>query len=171
MNPRSDDEDHAPVVEEALPGRNETKGSLEDSTADSSPLRQGIPSGNGERILVVDDEKLNLELTKELLKHWSYVPLLAESGEEALEVLKREKGGVDLVILDLNMPGMGGYRCLQEMLLMEPDLKVIIASGYSSNQEVAESLDSGAAGFLAKPYHYHEMVEKIRQSLGAKRQI
>lgn len=121
--------------------------------------------GRGEKILIVDDEKLLLEMAGELLGRFGYAPILAESGEQALEILKREKTAVDLAILDLSMPGMGGYRCLKEMLGMSPGLKVIIASGYSANRKVKETLRSGAAGFIAKPYHYNDMLKKIRETL------
>jgi CheY-like chemotaxis protein len=165
MNSTSDENKHRISEEEVQQER--TRGPGYEASPSVRP--QDIPRGSGERILVVDDEKVQRELIKDLLGRFSYVALLAESGEEAIEVLEREKGGVDLVILDLSMPGMGGYRCLQEMLRMKPDLKVIIATGYSA--QVRETLNSGAAGFLAKPYHYHEMIMKIRQSLHEKRQI
>lgn len=132
--------------------------------------REEIPGGNGERILVVDDEQLLLEMVGEVLTKFGYVPILAESGEKAIDILKERGRGVDLVILDLSMPGMGGYRCLKEMLLMDPALKVIIASGYSANQKVRETLDSGAAGFIAKPYHYSDMMKKISDFLAVKRE-
>jgi PAS domain S-box-containing protein len=124
--------------------------------------------GSGEKILVVDDEKLLLEMVGDFLGRFGYVPILAESGEQAIEALTKEKGGVDLAILDLSMPGMGGYRCLKEMLGMVPGLKVIIASGYSANRKVRETLRAGAAGFIAKPYHYNDMLKKIRDSLRPK---
>jgi PAS domain S-box-containing protein len=121
--------------------------------------------GSGEKILVVDDEKLLLEMVGDLLGRFGYVPILAESGERAIEILRVERGRVELAILDLSMPGMGGYRCLKEMLGMSPGLKVIIASGYSDDQKVRETLRSGAAAFIAKPYHYNDMLKKIRDSL------
>jgi len=127
--------------------------------------KDDVLGGNGERILVVDDEPLLLEMVGDLLNRFGYVPIAAESGERAIEILKAETGLIDLVILDLSMPGMGGYRCLKEMLGMKPDLKVIIASGYSANRKVRETLDSGAAGFIAKPYHYNDMLKKIREFL------
>jgi len=101
----------------------------------------------------------------DLLSRFGYVPIVAESGERAIEILQGEKGLIDLVIMDLSMPGMGGYRCMKEMLGMKPDLKVIIASGYSANRNVRDTLKSGAAGFIAKPYHYNDMLRKIREYL------
>ena len=123
------------------------------------------PPGGTERILLVDDEKLLLELLGELLGRFGYTPLFAESGESALEILKAEGSRIDMVVLDLSMPGMGGFRCLQEMLGMDPNLRVLIASGYSANRKVNEALKSGAAGFVAKPYHYSHMLQKIREIL------
>jgi CheY-like chemotaxis protein len=133
--------------------------------SDDRKKKEEVLCGNGERILVVDDEMLLLEMVGDLLCRFRYVPIKAESGERAIEILESEKGRIDLVILDLSMPGMGGYRCLKEMLGMQPDLKVIIASGYSANQKVRETLKSGAAGFIAKPYHYNDMLKKIRDFL------
>jgi DNA-binding NtrC family response regulator len=130
--------------------------------------RQAIPRGSGQKILVVDDEELLLEMVGDMLGHYSYVPILTNSGETAIEALKREKGEVELVILDLSMPGMGGHRCLEEMLRIEPNLKVIIASGYSAGKKLKETLNSGAAGFLAKPYHHYEIMAKISKFLGVK---
>lgn len=124
-----------------------------------------VLGGKGERILVVDDEVLILEMVGDLLTRFGYVPIVAESGERAIEILQGEKGLIDLVIMDLSMPGMGGYRCMKEMLGMKPDLKVIIASGYSANRNVRDTLKSGAAGFIAKPYHYNDMLRKIREFL------
>jgi DNA-binding NtrC family response regulator len=123
------------------------------------------PRGGTERILLVDDEKLLLELLAELLIQFGYTPLLAENGERALEVLKAEAGRIDMVVLDLNMPGMGGLRCLQEMLGMDPGLKVLISSGYAASRKVNEALKSGAAGFVAKPYNHAHILEKIREIL------
>ncbi|MBN1102949.1 MAG: PAS domain S-box protein, partial [Deltaproteobacteria bacterium] len=125
--------------------------------------------GGSERVLVVDDEKPLLEMLEELLIRFGYDPVLADSGERAIEILKSGKDKIDLVILDLSMPGMGGYRCLQEMIRIDPDLKVLIASGYSANKRVREVLRSGAAGFIAKPYHYHDLLKKIREFLDEKK--
>jgi len=130
---------------------------------------EDIPGGR-ERVLVVDDEKPLLEMLEELLIRFGYDPVLAESGERAIEILSSAKEKIDLVILDLSMPGMGGYRCLQEMIRIDPGLKVLIASGYSANRRVRDLLRSRAAGFIAKPYHYHDMLKKIREFLDEKRQ-
>ena len=63
------------------------------------------------------------------------------------------------------MPGMGGYRCLQRCLEINPDLKIIIASGYSINGQVKNTLEAGARGFIGKPYQINQMLKKIRSIL------
>ena len=63
------------------------------------------------------------------------------------------------------MPGMGGYKCLQELLKIDPEVKVIIASGYPKDAKVKEILESGAAGFIGKPYRLKDMLKKLRELL------
>jgi DNA-binding NtrC family response regulator len=125
---------------------------------------QELPCGT-ERILLVDDEKLLLELLGELLGRFGYTPLFAENGERALEVLNAERGRIDMVLLDLSMPGMGGFRCLQKIRVLYPDLRVLIASGYAANRKVGEALKWGAVGFVAKPFNHALILRKIRDVL------
>ena len=128
------------------------------------------PRGGTERILLVDDERLLLELLAELLVQFGYTPLVAENGERALEVLEAEGSRIDLVVLDLSMPGMGGLRCLHEMLGVNPSLKVLISSGYAASRKMNEAMKSGAAGFVVKPYNHAHILEKIREILDGGRQ-
>ncbi|MFW6037215.1 MAG: response regulator, partial [Desulfonatronovibrio sp.] len=118
-----------------------------------------------ETILVVDDETDIRELTRDALTPWGYTIKTASSGEQALEIFGREKSSIDLVVLDLNMPGMGGYRCLEEILRINPRAKVIIASGYMGEGQIRKSLDSGAAGYIGKPYQISELTAKVRDIL------
>ncbi|MFO7627430.1 MAG: transporter substrate-binding domain-containing protein [Candidatus Fermentibacteraceae bacterium] len=124
----------------------------------------GVVPGRGETILVIDDEALILEQSREFLTMSGYRVLTAESGEDALEVFE-ENSGTDLVLLDLNMPGMGGYRCLSELLKLSPDLKVLIVSGHSAFGQYGENLTRGARGFLSKPYRMAELAARIREVL------
>ncbi len=72
---------------------------------------------------------------------------------------------IQLVILDLNMPGMGGYRCMQKLLDLDAQAKILIASGYSTDSHARKALASGAVSFIGKPYHLHEMARKVRSAL------
>jgi CheY-like chemotaxis protein len=121
-----------------------------------------------ETILVVDDEPEIRELTEEALQSWGYTVLAAESGESALEVFSRRKSDIDLVILDLNMPGMGGIKCMEELLQTSPDIRVLIASGYSTDGQAKESVKKGASGYIAKPYRIKELMAEIRNILDAR---
>jgi len=85
-------------------------------------------------------------------------------------VFKAEKRRIDLVILDLNMPGMGGFKCLGELHSIEPDVKVIIATGFLGNDQIRETLKSRTSGFIAKPYRFTELIEKIKDAMKDNRQ-
>lgn len=126
--------------------------------------QSGFHPGAGETILVVDDETPILEQTREFLTMAGYRVLMAGSGEEALEVIAGNRG-VDLVLLDLNMPGMGGYRCLSELLRNDPALRVLIVSGHSAFGQYGENLTSGARGFLSKPYRMVDLAALVREVL------
>ena len=131
-------------------------------------VREEEIAGGNERILLVDDEEPILSIAQSMLERFGYETLAARNGEEALGILRERKGQVDLVILDLSMPGMGGHRCLKEIREIYPGLKVIIASGYSSNGSVKETLASGASGFVGKPFHMKDMLSIIRKVLDRK---
>ncbi|MBI4797712.1 MAG: response regulator, partial [Desulfarculus sp.] len=94
-----------------------------------------------------------------------YRVLTAQSGEEALELYRDQGGGLDLVLMDLGMPGMGGHKALKEILAHNPRAKVIIASGYSAGGQVKDSLESGAAGYVAKPFRRAELLGTVRKVL------
>jgi len=121
--------------------------------------------GGHETILLVDDEESLLVLGQDMLREHGYTTITAESGERAIEIYKREKDRIDLVILDIGMPGIGGYKCLQELLKINPEIKVIMASGYTDTDKVKEVLEHGAAGFIGKPYRLADMLDNLRKLL------
>ncbi|MEW5724632.1 MAG: PAS domain S-box protein [Thermodesulfobacteriota bacterium] len=125
------------------------------------PLAAEVRGGN-ETILVVDDERPILEVAKEALESQGYKVLAADSGEKALEVYRRPGVRVDLVVLDLGMPGMGGYSCLKALLELDHEAKVIIASGYAEEGHAERTLGYGAADYLTKPYRLADLLEKVR---------
>ncbi|MCA1990246.1 MAG: PAS domain S-box protein [Desulfarculus sp.] len=120
------------------------------------------PLGGGETILLVDDETSLRELGRQSLEGMGYRVLTASSGEEALATYQARGAEIDLVVLDLGMPGMGGHKCLQAILALNPRAKVVIASGYSANGQVKQSLESGAAGYVAKPFRRVELLRTLR---------
>ncbi|MCB2187317.1 MAG: PAS domain S-box protein [Deltaproteobacteria bacterium] len=125
-----------------------------------------VPRGQGERVLVVDDEDTLRELAQRFLERGGYQAGEARSGEEALAVFRREPA--ELVLLDLFMPGMGGLKCCQELLELYPGVKILIASGYAAQGMVAEALALGAWGFLAKPYHQDDLLNAVAAALAGR---
>jgi CheY-like chemotaxis protein len=122
-----------------------------------------------ETILLVDDEESILQLGEEMLGSFGYKVLTASDGEGALALYEKQNEHVDLVILDLSMPGMGGKRCLEKLVEMNPQVKVIIASGYSFNGPSKDAIDAGAKGFVGKPYEVRQMLQIIREVMDNKK--
>ncbi len=121
-------------------------------------------AGN-ETILFVDDEQALRKLGRSMLGDAGYQVLTAKSGEEALEIYAQNPSAIDLTILDLSMPGMGGHKCLVRLLELNPEAKVIIASGYSANATAKDTIDAGAVGFISKPFRGEELLTRIRQAI------
>jgi two-component system, cell cycle sensor histidine kinase and response regulator CckA len=113
----------------------------------------------------VDDEGSVRKLADELLKRFGYTVLTACDGRECVEVFSREKDRIDLVILDLIMPEMGGSECLIEILKTAPQTKVIIASGYVADDQIDQALEKGAKSFVTKPYDARQLLDRVRQVL------
>jgi PAS domain S-box-containing protein len=118
-----------------------------------------------ESVLVVDDDESVLNLACSILRRYGYRTQTALDGESAVEAYRSESGRFDLVILDLNMPGMGGHKCLEELKRLDADLRVIIASGYPSDEETQEILQDLRGGFVAKPYRIDALIGQVRTVL------
>ena len=118
-----------------------------------------------EKILVVDDEESIRGISERVLQRAGYAVRTAASGEQGLELYRTNPQEVDLVILDLNMPGMGGFRTLEEMRSINPGVKVVIASGYAASGKVKELLGQGALGYVSKPFRKKDLLTTVRQTL------
>jgi PAS domain S-box-containing protein len=124
-----------------------------------------MPAFGTETVLLVDDEDFVRDLGERILKKNGYTILTAANGKEALEIYQREKDRIHLVILDLIMPNMGGKDCLKRILDINPQARVLIASGYAADTSTKECVDLGAKGFVAKPYRFKELLQHVRKSL------
>jgi len=143
---------------------------MEQTGADSAEkISKDRPKGGTETVLLVDDEAPIRDFVSQVLHRFGYRIMTASSGEEALETFTSRPKAIDLVILDLNMPGMGGHRCLRELLNVDPGVKVLLASGYSVNGQVKSTLESGASGFIGKPYQITDLLTKVRSVLDEKK--
>jgi two-component system cell cycle sensor histidine kinase/response regulator CckA len=134
-------------------------------TRSDLPIITSMPQGGTETILLVDDEELIRDLGQRILSKAGYTILTASNGEEALDLYRSNKGNISMVMLDLIMPGMGGKRCLEELLVMDPNVKVLVASGYSADGPTKEALSNGAKGFVAKPFDMREVLEMVRKTI------
>lgn len=134
------------------------------ATVKPAPPPESSLTGH-ERILLVDDEESLRQLGEQLLTQTGYQVTTAGNAEEALELYQTGGDAFDLVLLDLGMPGMGGHRCLQAMLALNPAARVVITSGYSANSQARDSLASGAAAFVAKPFRRVDLLATVRSVL------
>lgn len=140
-------------------------GAQESQDSGESPRRTIV--GGSETILLVDDEEQIRGLGTAILRRKGYKVITAATGEEALFYYQENHNKVDLVILDLGMPGMGGLRCLKELRDVEPTVKVLIASGYSAGGNITEEGKNSATGYIAKPYGMDNLLELVRKILDA----
>ena len=124
-----------------------------------------MPAFGTETILLVDDDDRIREMGRQLIEMGGYQVIVARSGEEALEIYAAHGKEISLIILDLIMPGMGGIRCLQELLRVDPDVRVLLASGYSENGATVGENRTGARGFMRKPYDAKDILVAIRRVL------
>jgi PAS domain S-box-containing protein len=124
------------------------------------------PRGAGETILMVDDEPDFLVIASRLLKGANYRVITTSNGKDALELYEKHRGELRLVVLDLLMPAMGGQKCLEELLNIDPGAKVLIATGVSVENELAElAIKTGAKGSIHKPYDIGLLLTAIRDIL------
>jgi len=118
-----------------------------------------------EMILVVDDEDVVTEVTRGMLEQLGYRVLVALGGQQALETYRANRGRIDLVILDMIMPGMGGGDVFNEMKTINPEIKVILCSGYSMNGQAKDIMPRGIKAFLQKPFRIDELSRTVRDVL------
>jgi len=141
---------------------------LEFSEESEAARHSKPPEGGRETVLLVDDEESLRDIAKQMLTKYGYTVLTAADGETALATYLQEGRRIDLVILDLIMPGMGGRQCLSKLLEMNPEAKVIICSGHLTEAESASPIELGAKRLVRKPYELSEMLDCVRQVLDQK---
>jgi two-component system cell cycle sensor histidine kinase/response regulator CckA len=118
-----------------------------------------------ETILLVDDERSVLDASEEMLKRLGYSVLSAGSGPEALRLYERHQDKIDMVLLDIVMPGMGGGEVYGIMKTINPKVKVLLSSGYDAGKEADAILKGGSDGFIQKPFFLKQLSQEIRKIL------
>ena len=138
--------------------------------ATDKPVRQEHVSASevvkgSETILLVDDEEVIITVGSDLLERLGYRVLVARDGLEALQMYRNSRDKIDCVILDMIMPEVNGGKTYDLLKQADPDIKVLLASGYSIDGQANEILKRGCNGFIQKPFSLEELSEKIRQVL------
>ncbi len=118
--------------------------------------------GNGiENVLLVDDEEIVIGVGKQMLERLGYTVVTANNGREAVDFHSNNPNDVDLVLLDMIMPGMEAADTFDQLKAVNPAVKVILSSGYSLDQKATEILNRGCSGFIQKPFNMKNLQEKI----------
>ncbi|HEV8701096.1 MAG TPA: response regulator [Candidatus Polarisedimenticolia bacterium] len=117
------------------------------------------------RILVVDDEEAIREMTRDILESGGCEVVLATDGVDALDVYRREWGRLDLVLLDMVMPRMGGLETFRRLIGMDRGARILLCSGYADNDKAQRALKEGALGLLPKPFTMTELLSRIDRIL------
>ncbi len=118
-----------------------------------------------ETVLLVDDEEIVIGVGKQMLERLGFSVLTARSGQEAVAVYKNNPDDVDLVLLDMIMPGMEAGDTYDKLKAINPAIKVILSSGYSLDQKASAIIDRGCNGFIQKPFNMKMLQEKIGEIL------
>lgn len=118
-----------------------------------------------ETILLIDDEEMILEIGQRLLKAMGYRTLFARDGKEAIELYKKERESIALVLLDMVMPDMGGGEVFDRLKEINSNVKVLLSSGYSLDGEATKILERGCGGFIQKPFDMKQLSRSIRAIL------
>ncbi len=119
----------------------------------------------GGTVLICDDEDLMRRVTGQMLERQGYTVLYTAAGKEAVERYQKFTGEVSLVILDLNLYEESGLDVFRQLKKLDPDVNVIISSGYSEHEHLTEARNEGAAGFLQKPFTMDKLLKIVKKSL------
>ncbi len=116
-----------------------------------------------ESVLLVDDEDQILDVERDILSSLGYTVLVATNGKQAIKLYETNQDKINVVLLDMIMPGIGGGEIYDALRKIKPDVKVLLCSGYSEGGQAAEILQRGCAGFIQKPFNVSELSEKLRE--------
>jgi two-component system cell cycle sensor histidine kinase/response regulator CckA len=130
-------------------------------------INQKTLKGTG-TILLVDDEDMIIDVGSHILSSLGYTPLLARSGKEAIDVYQKNRDRIAMVILDMIMPGMGGGETYDRLKKIDPEIRVLLSSGYSIDGQASEIIDRGCNGFIQKPFNVIQLSRKIKEVLSKK---
>ena len=136
----------------------------ESEVAEHEEKRIELKHGD-EAVLLIDDEQLIIEVGSKMLNNLGYKVFTSRTMAEAVEVYKANIDKIDIVILDMIMPGISGSQIFDELMSINPAVKVILSSGYSLNGQAASILKRGCKAFIQKPYNLDTLSRKLREVL------
>jgi CheY-like chemotaxis protein len=119
--------------------------------------------------LLVDDEQLIIDVGVQLLERLGYSVIPAHSGREAVALFRKHRRDIDIVILDMIMPDMSGKQTFNELVALQPDVRVILSSGYSLDGEASQILQRGCVAFIQKPYTMENLARQLQTTLKMER--
>ncbi len=143
-----------------LPATDKSSGAA-DGLSDMETVKKGQGT-----ILLVDDEEVLRQVGKEMLSLLGYDVLMASCGEDAISTFEAEKANIDLVILDMIMPGVSGGAVYERLVQIDPGVKVLFSSGYALDGEAKELLERGCNDFIQKPFSINELSDRLKRLLG-----
>jgi two-component system cell cycle sensor histidine kinase/response regulator CckA len=115
-----------------------------------------------ETVFLIDDDEIVVDVSEMILKNSGYDVVIAKSGKEAIEVYKENHSRIDMVILDMILPDMGGGDTYDRLKEINPGIKVLLASGYDIDYQGRDIMERGCDGFIQKPFNMNELLEKVR---------
>jgi PAS domain S-box-containing protein len=130
-----------------------------------TPDRSQEPTNGSGTILLIDDEEIVIESVGCMIEHLGYRLIVARSGKEAIELYKAQGSDIDLVILDMIMPDMNGSQTFDRLKATDPDVQIVLSTGYSADGQASEILQRGCQGLINKPFTLGELSEKISRFL------
>ncbi len=133
----------------------------------ATPVRLELPRGNGELVLVVDDEDEVRQITRQTLETFGYRVLLASDGAEATALYAARRQDIAAVLTDMMMPTMDGPAAIQVLIRINPDVRIIAASGLNANGMESRAINAGVKHFIPKPYTAETLLKTLCCTLGA----
>jgi CheY-like chemotaxis protein len=125
------------------------------------------PLRGTETILLVDDEAIVLDVGRQMLEALGYHTIAALGGSEAIDLFERHRGRIRVVVLDVVMPGCSGGEVLDRLRAIDPEIKVLLSSGYGLDGEARATFQRGCKAFIQKPFTLDDLSLKIREALDA----
>jgi CheY-like chemotaxis protein len=132
--------------------------------------KQTIYSGKGS-ILLIDDEEGVIEVCSEMLKNLGYQVKAVTDGIQAIEVLKSSDFNIDLVILDMVMPIINGQQTFEKIRKIDPDIKIMVCSGYTKEDKIQKMIEQGCNEYILKPFDVAVLSEKLNKVLNVSQKV